>query len=66
MNGGWDVMDEKWQKPGLTITDAIIFAQIYAIICFVLFVMILILLAQYLKRTKQEKNAGNIDYNKSK
>ena len=59
-------MDEKWQKFGSTLTDAIIYAQIFAVICIVLFVVIVILVAFYLKKSKQEKEAGNSDYKNSK
>ena len=59
-------MDEKWQKMGSTIIDAIILFQIYVIIFVVLLVVIIILVTHYLKMSKQGKENGNIDYKNSR
>ena len=59
-------MDEKWQKMGSTIIDAIILFQIYVIIFVVLLVVIIILVTRYLKMSKQEKENGNINYKNSR
>ena len=59
-------MDEKWQKMGSTIIDAIILFQIYVIIFVVRLVVIIILVTRYLKMSKQEKENGNINYKNSR
>ena len=66
INRKGNVIDEKWQRLGSTVTHAIILAQIWAVICFVLFIVIVILVANYLKKSKQEKETGNSEYKNSK
>lgn len=59
-------MDEKWSTFGSTMIDAIIYFQIFALISIVLFIVMVVLVACYLKKAKEEKDKGNIDYKNSK
>ena len=48
-------MDEKWSTFGSTMIDAIIYFQIFALISIVLFIVMVVLVACYLKKAKEEK-----------